>query len=431
VGTPKWYQQITTSYSVSATNYIDTKDTLIFGSPEERVHEINYNMKNGMSHSVPLGTSIKMLKYFILSPGFTFNDKMYYKTVRYTWNDALQKIDTAMITGFQNAFDYGFGTGFTTRIYGMYQFKKGPVAAVRHVMSPSLSFAYRPDFGKPDFGYYKNVQYDTLGRSRDYSIFEGTVYGGPSNGRYGSIGFGINNNLEMKVRTNSDTGDVLKKIQLLESFNITGSYNLLADSMNLSHIAMNGRTRLFDKFDITFGGTFDPYAFDSLNNDYNKYQYDVDRRLARFTSGRIALNFSLNSKTVKTNDKYSAEELDYINKHPEEYVDFDVPVNLTISYMLSYSRKGNAEPSRTQSTSVNGDINLTPKWKVGFNSWYDFTAKQFTSFGINIFRDLHCWEMRFNWIPFGFQESYHFQINVKASVLQDLKLMKKNDFLDR
>jgi hypothetical protein len=425
VGAVKWFQKIGASYSLRATNFVETKDSLIFKK------ESLDKMENGAQHTIPISTSIKMLKYFTLTPSFNYTERWYLETVRHNWDSDSAKVDTVQIRRFNASRDYLFSTGLNTRIYGMYQFNKGKISAIRHVMSPTVAYSYRPDFSNVS-SYYKTVQVDTLGRERLYSIYEQNVYGSPPSGKYGNISFGLDNNIEMKVKANSDSGATVKKLKIFESLRIDGNYNLAADSMKLSTFRVSGRTTLFDKIGINFGGVLDPYAFDTSNVDYDEYQYNINRKLVRLTSANLSFNFSLSPKThQKSGSKYNKQELDYINQHPEEYVDFNVPYNISISYTYSYTKTGDLSPNQTQSASANGDISLTPKWKVGFNSWYDFTDKRFTNFGLNIFRDLHCWEMRLNWVPFGGQESYFFQINVKASILQDLKLMKRRDFYDR
>ena len=421
----KWYQKIGTYYQMQATNYAQTKDSLLF------TKETLDNLRNGIQHSLPISTSFKLLKYISLSPTLSLTDRMYFKTIRYTYNSELQQPDTVEVKRFANAFDYSASASMNTRIYGMFQYKRGPVAAIRHVMSPTIGYSYRPDFGESKYGYYKEVQTDSTGNIQTYSIFQNGVYGYPANGKYGNLSFGLDNNLEMKVRVNSDSGATLKKIKLLESLSIRGNYNLAADSMKLSTFGINGRTTLFEKIGINFGGTLDPYAYDENNADYNRFQYDVNSHWVRLTNVSLSSNFSLAPKN-KSNDtpKRSSDEEEYIRQHPEEYVDFSIPYNVTVSYTYNWSRRGNGPANQSQSASMNGDISITPKWKIGFNSWYDFKAKRFTNFGVNIYRDLHCWEMRLNWVPFGFQESYFFQINVKSAILQDLKLMKRKDYYD-
>jgi hypothetical protein len=408
-----------------ATNYIETKDSLLFRNESLK------QLRNGVQHTIPFSTSFNLFSYLNFSPSINYTERWYFKTTRYSWDADSGKVDQSEVNKFQAARDYQASLGFSTRVYGMYQFKKGPVTALRHVISPGLSFGYRPDFGLEKYGYYKTVQYDSTGRTRKYSIFENTVYGGPSSGPFANLGFSLDNNLEMKVKTSSDTGSSVKKVKLLESLRISGSYNFIADSMKLSVFNVAGRTTLFDRIGLNFGGTLDPYAFDERNVDYNKFMVSDGGRLVRLTHANLSASFSINQQSNKQSDKYSKEELDYINRHPDEYVDFSIPYNLSVSYSYTYTKTGNAASVKTQSASMNGDLSLTPQWKIGFNSWYDITNGRFTNFGVNIYRDLHCWEMRMNWIPFGYQESWNFQINVKASILQDLKLLKKKEFYDR
>ncbi|MFN8142943.1 MAG: putative LPS assembly protein LptD [Bacteroidia bacterium] len=425
VGAQRWFEKIGTSYSLRATNFVQTKDSLLF-----KQSSID-NMQNGIQHSIPISTSFNILSYFTLSPSANYTERWYFKTTEYAWNPELSKIDTLTINKFKAARDYQFSLGLNTRIYGMYQMKKGPVAAVRHVMTPNVSFGYRPDFSEAGYGYFKTVQTDTTGRTQVYSVFQNAVYGGPGGGKFGSLNFSLDNNIEMKVRTHSDTGVVLKKVKLLESLRLGAGYNLIADSMNWSTLSISGRTTLFDRMSINFGGILDPYAFDENNRDYNKFLKDQNGHLFRLTSANISTNFSLSPKKDKKSSRYSKQELDYINQHPEEYVDFEIPYNLSIGYTYSYSKFGNAAKVESQTASINADLNLTPRWKISFNSWYDFQDGRFTNAGVNIYRDLHCWEMRLNWTPFGYLEGYNFQINVKSSILQDLKLLKKKEFYDR
>lgn len=425
-GVQRWYEKIGTSPSLNTINYIETKDTLLF------TENTLSNLKNGLRASIPLSTSFNVLKYINFSPSANFTERLYLKTTQYRWNTETSSVDTFTVEKPQHAYEYNVSAGISTRIYGMYQLSKGPITAIRHVISPTASITYRPDFGEERFGYYKTIQTDTTGKTSTYSIFQNSVYGGPSNGKYANLVFSLDNNLEMKVKTNSDTGAVTKKVKILESLRLGGGYNLLADSMKLSVFNLAARTTLFDKVGINFNSTLDPYAYDSRNIDYDKFQYEVNGHLLRLTSATVSMNFALNrSKKKENSGKYSQEEIDYINQHPEEFVDFDIPYNLSVSYSMNYSKRGGLNKTLSQSASFNGDLSITSQWKVGFNSWYDISDGRFTNMSLNIYRDLHCWEMRMNWIPFGGQESYNFQINVKSSILQDLKLLKKKDFYDR
>lgn len=424
-GAPRWYEKIGMNYTMRATNSIETKDTLLFD--ENSLKE----MRNGFQHVIPVSTSFNAFKYLTVSPTLNYNERWYFKTLNYEWNSDLNQLDTINVNGFKAARDYQVSVGLLTRVYGMFQYAKGPVAALRHVLTPSVSFSYRPDFSDSKYGYYKTVQSDTSGNTLSYSIFQNGIYGGPSAGKFGSIGLSLDNNLEMKVRANSDTGMTLKKIKLMESLRFATSYNMIADSLNWTPLTFNGRTTFANKLIFTFGGVLNPYAYDENNLDYNRFLYDVNGQLFRLTSANAALNFSLTGKGKQKNtSRYTSRELEEIMRNPDYYLDFDVPFNFFVGYNLGYSKRGDLESTLTQSVTFSGDFNLTPAWKIGFNSWYDLEVGKFTSMSTSIYRDLHCWEMRLNWIPFGGQESYTFQINVKSSVLQDLKLIKRKDFFD-
>ena len=407
------------------TNSIDTYDSLLFTSDSK------HRIRNGFQHTVPLSTSFNLFHYFNMSPSLSYTERWYFQTTRYAWNNELNKVDTTYKHGFQTARDYQFSTGMSTRIYGMFQFKNGKIAAIRHVMTPGFSFNYRPDFGEAKYGYYKSVQTDSKGTLATYSIFQNGVFGSPSNGKFGSIGFNLDNNVEMKVRTKSDTGATMKKIKIFESLSLASSYNLIADSMKLSNISLNARTTLFEKIGLKFDCVLDPYAYDLKSRDYNKFLVNETGRLVHLTSISFNVDVSLvPRKKTEVPTNISRQELDEIYAHPENYVDFNIPYNLTVAYTFRYARQGYLNASRVQSVSGNGDVSITPQWKTGFNYTYDIKDGRFTNFGVNIYRDLHCWEMHMNWVPFGAQEGYNFQINVKSSILQDLKLVKKRDFFD-
>jgi lipopolysaccharide assembly outer membrane protein LptD (OstA) len=426
IGRQRWYEKIGFTYNLRGTNYLERKDSLLFR--RESLDEL----RNGIQHQIPLSTAFNVLKFINVSPNFNYTERWYFRTTEYAYNAERGALDTLRINRFRAAREYSAGITAQTRIYGMFQFARGPVAAFRHVITPSAGFSYRPDFSQERYGYFKTVQADTTGRTLTYSVFQNSVFGSPSGGKFGSMNFGLDNNFEMKVRTYSDTGMTLKKIKLLESLRLGASYNLIADSMKWSPLSISGRTTILDRAQITFNGTLNPYAYDENNRYYDHYLRDVTGQLLQLTNAAAAVNFSLLAKRKdKSSSKLSHDELEYINRHPEEYIDFEVPYNLYVGYNYGYSKFGNAPSNTSQAVSLSGDLSMTPRWKVGFNSWYDIEVGRFTNFNLNINRDLHCWEFRFNWVPFGFQESFFFQINVKSSVLQDLKLMKQRTLFDR
>ena len=326
----------------------------------------------------------------------------------------------------------------------MYQFKSKRIKAIRHVLTPSIGLSYRPDFGEEKWGYYKNTQIDTLGNEQTYSIFKNSIYGSPSRGKSGLINFKLYNILDMKVRSLKDTITGTKKVVLIENLTFSTSYNLAADSLKWSKIIISGYTTLFKRLYIRYDTRLDPYIIDSLGRNINKFEWKENKRIARFENSEwnFSLNWNLNPEVFKKkqSDKGTEEELEMINKHPDAYIDFNIPWSLNISYSLkhlsNYHYSGKLKPDSiskniVQTLSFRGDINITPKWKIEFSSGYDFVNKEISYTAIDIYRDLHCWEMTFNWIPFGFRKSYNFGIKVKASVLQDLKLTRKREWFDQ
>lgn len=449
VGKLKWYDNISINYNMTGQNAINTYDTLLLQE------NLASQMRNGIKNTVQISSgSIKLLKNIVWSNNFNFNERWYSQQRLRSWrSDTLYLnegpvydyvgIDT--INGFFAARDFNFSTSLSTILYGMYVYKGGPIKAIRHVMKPSVSFNIRPDFGTQGWGYYKYYQ-DEYGDVVKYSVYDGSIYGTPPDGKAGTFGFRINNNLEMKVRSRKDTITGTKKVVLIEDFSIATAYDIARDSLNLSKLTLSGRTTLFKNLVINYAASFDPYAADSAGRRINKFEWDVNRRLFRPEkhSWRFGFTYKLNSKILSKEKESSVgteQELQDVNENLEGYVDWSVPWNLNISYDLNYNisysyRNGpwdydvTKDQKVVQTLSFSGDVNITSKWKFGFRSGYDFENNELTYTSLDIYRDLHCWEMRFNWIPYGFRQSWNFSINIKSSLLQDLKLDKKKDFRD-
>ncbi len=423
-GASKWYEKIGMSYQANLQNTVQGKDTVFFD------RGFTDRMRYGLQHTVPLSTSVKVLRHFTLSPSVNYSEKWYLKTIRKRWDADSGIVRTDTVDGFRAAREFSASASLNTRIYGMFQFRKGRVMAIRHVMSPSLSFSYRPDLSDPFWKYYREVQSAADGSVASYSVFENAVFGGPGQGLQQVIGFGLDNNLEMKVRKQTDSAEVIKKVKLFESLSIGGSYNLAADSLKLSSIAVNARTTVLDRINLTFGSTFNPYAIDSAGRVYDRYEWAEHRRPARLTGASGSVGFNLLHAPSAKKPKASGDEEEYVLAHPGDYIDLEIPYSLSVNYSLFYARPGNEKATVTQTVNFNGDLSLTPKWKIIFSSGYDLMQKQWSYTSLSFYRDLHCWEMRLNWVPLGGYAYWNFQINVKASVLQDLKLTKKRDYYD-
>lgn len=442
VGAQKWYEKISLSYTNTLSNTISTTEDKMFKS------EMFDNMKIGMKHSVPVSTSLTFLKYITASPSVSYNERWYFKKIMQEWNPeeaAVEKTDT--IPGFYRVYDYSFSTSLTTKLYGMYTFKgKDPaVKAIRHVITPSVSFSYSPDFGNEKYGYYKPVQSNAQGDITYYSPFANEIYGVPSRGESGSISFSLGNTLEMKVRSYADTTGT-KIVKLLESFSISSSYNLLADSMNLSNFSVSARTTLFKTLGINVSATFDPYQVDANGTRINKYLVQSGQ-LARLSSLGFSFGYSFNNTlgadgkgssnglnrapTLAEQDYFARNNISYADQQQylsmQNYYDFSIPWNLSFNYNFSYSNSG-ASRSLTQTMSFNGSINLTNKFGLTFSSGLDLSTMEFTPGTVGLSRDLHCWQMTFNWVPVGFRQSWNFKIAVKSGMLSDLKYEKSSSY---
>ena len=425
-GNEKWYEKIGVSYQANLQNAIQTKDSLLFTSDAFK------NFRNGIQHNIPVSTSLKVLKYFNLTPSFNYTERWYLETIEKKFNNVENVVVTDTVSGYKSARDFSASASMNTRIYGLVQFRNSKITAIRHVMSPTLAFTYHPDFSDPSWKYYKTVQTDSSGTESKYSIFETGIFGGPGQGKAELISLGLDNNLEMKIKKSTDSSDVMKKIKIFESLSIGSSYNVAADSLRWSNIGINGRTTLFDKINLSFGSSYDPYIVDSAGKRLNRSEWKENNRIARLTNANLSIGFNFtHAGKNKTSSKGSDGDLKDIKQHPEEYVSMDVPFNLNVNYSLYYTRSNTGVTETSQTMNFNGDLSLTPKWKIIFSSGYDFKLKDLSYTSLSFYRDLHCWEMRLTWIPMGYQQSYNFQINVKAAILQDLKLVKKNDIYDR
>ncbi|WP_455510131.1 putative LPS assembly protein LptD [Butyricimonas paravirosa] len=426
-GEMKWYDNIGVSYSAELRNSIQTKENKLFKSSFER------DWSNGFKHNIPISLQFKIAKDVTFTPSLNYNGYLNLKTIEKIWIPDTSANGGQFITrdvpGLNYSHDYSASgsIGYTPTIYGMFMFKPGcKVVAIRHMIRPSISASYTPAI-KP-LGNYKKSYFDGE-KEVEYDIHEGLTYRPNTTGgkQSGSISFSLDNNVEMKVRNDKDTtGDEeFKKVKLLESFRLSTSYNPFADSMNFSNISISARTKILNnKVDLNFSGTIDPYAIDTNNVRYNKYH----GKLGRLTNATISTNFSFSADNGQNKEKKN----DLVGGFYDDYVDFDVPWNISISYNLTYSKPSPYKsPTISQIINFSGDLSLTPKWKLTFQSGYDIKNKEVTSTSFSVTRDLHCWEMTFNCMPFGQHQSYNFEIHVRSSLLRDLKLTKRDSWYDR
>ena len=421
VGKQKFYEKIGISYTLNAKNEITAGDSAFSINNSDQLFN---EMKNGVRHTIPLSTSIKAFKHFTVTPAINYTELWYYQSINRSYDDQTKNVITDTLSQFSRGFTGNGSISLTTRLYGMYQYRGKVIKALRHVITPSVGWAYIP---KNNSGLDSYV--DSNNTNIEYSIFENGIYGSTHTVESSLINMSLINNFEMKVRNRKDSLGKAKKIKILENLGFSSNYNMAADSLRWLPVSITGRTNLSKTVSLNFNGLVDPYAIDSSGTRINSSQYNKSGSIGRLTTANLALSFALRSKKVKKKpleSKYGTEEeLEYIRANPYAYIDFNVPWTLNISYNIRYS-KPRYVSDVIQTLNFVGDFNLTEKWKVGFSSGYDLESQDLSYTSIDIYRDLHCWEMRFNWIPFGPRQSYLFTIKVKSPLLQDLKMNRRS-----
>ncbi len=418
--------------------------------------------RKGIRHNIPLATSFKVLNYLTISPAVTIDELWYFEKLKWGLSaDQKSAVVTDTIKGFNTVLNYSGSIGIATRIYGTYFFKrKTGIQAIRHVINPSASMSFQPNFGDPSYGYYQRVDIPGNKNPVYKSVHDGFVYGSSRFGESATISFGINNTLEMKVMGKKDT--VAKKVSLLNTLSISSGYNMRADSFKLAPFSMAANTNVLDnKLNINLSATLDPYKYVTIVSENGGTPREIRTRLfawnptpepagyyvlddgfgiGRITNANMAIGTNLNAKGQKKDadtrakigkaSNISDADKQYLLKNPDMYIDFDIPWNLRINYNVDYSHGVNSPPRVTQAMRLDGDFSLTRQWKVAFNTGYDFQQNEITQTYITVSRDLHCWQVNLSWVPFGKYQSYAFFIGIKSSLLKDLKMNRTRSFYD-
>jgi len=406
----------------------------------------------GGSHNVPITLSLPPLGPVQVGPSVSYQEYWYQNKVNKQWNNTTKKIDTTITKGFFAAREMSWGVSGTTRIFGMIGFgKNSKVQAIRHEIRPSFGFSYHPDMNAKD---HYNLQVDSTGKNFVRpSLYDGNIFSAFSEGKSGAITFGLDNNLQMKVKSRKDTGEAaIKKISLIDVFNINSSYNLLADSFKLNPFSIQFSTNLFDKISISAGGVTMPYLTNSRGDFVDKLVWTKrPLSLGKLTSANISLQTSfkggdkkekLASEKVQQVNPVSGMPLDeyqqesaYISNNPGEFANFNIPWSVSFSYALSYSRTrkidfSGFESSFSQNVNWSGTLGLTKKWQMGMNGYYNITTKELGSLSMYLSREMHCWQMAINMSPIGKYRFFNISISPKSSLLRDLKINRTRYFYD-
>jgi hypothetical protein len=451
----KWYQKITMAYTMQATNRL----TNVPESELFKNETLTKRMQNGIQHQIPVGINFNLFRYFQINGSMNYQDRWYFQSIRQRFARA-DSLVTDTVPGFTRVGNYNLSAGMSTKIYGVVYFKNSKITAIRHVMTPTIGFNYTPDYSGLTRPYNRlavsnaTVPYPVV--YQRYSIYQSSIFGGPQGGKQAGISIGLDNNLEAKLRPRStDTVQQARKIQLLQSLSFNTFYNFAADSFKLSPIGISGHVGLFkDKMNVSFNGTLDPYVtkvYDSIANGQiqpyrrliNRYSWQ-DGKFPKLVSFSFSVSGSLNPAafhpsennnnavanglTLANATPQQRQSLALLNSDPSAYMDFNIPWNLVVNYNFSYTNSY-VSSQRTNTIMLSGDLSITKAWKIQFNTNYDFAAGQLSSAtSFAIYRDLHCWDLSIQWVPFGYFKSYNVTLRVKSAILQALKLSKRNDY---
>jgi len=434
-GKDYWYEQIGTTYSVNLQNRTATN---LDADGNFSTADLIDNMQYGARHNIKAATALRLFnKKVSLTPTYNFTLYNYFEQTRRRYDAISDSVITDTTQLFNTPYSQSFSAGLTTKLYGFYKFasflqgKKKSV--IRHSITPNVNFSYRPNNS-----YQYDYQTNSDGATNSSNLYQTGIYGVPVSGESGRLGFNLINALELKQKDlkNDSTENAFKKTSILDNLTFSSGYDLLKDSFNLDVLRITGRTKLFKNLNTRFNATLDPYSY--TNGARQKiFQTSVNGDLGTITNADFALSLSFASSKGKKDsyksDAGSKQELNAINQNPDAFIDFNVPWNVNLDYKINYNKilgEGIDTFNINQTIGIRGDIRITEKWMINYLTNYDITQKQFSYSSIDIRRDLHCWELAFNWVPFGNLQSYSIQINVKSAMLQDLKLQRRRNWYD-
>ena len=476
VGEERWFEKISMSYSGELRNYITTKENKIMKS------SLVKDWQNGMRHSVPVSATFNLFDYIQITPSINYNERWYTGGERKAWDPAKKQhvvVDT--IRGFKRIYDYNASLSASTKLYGMYTPWKifgDKVKAIRHVLTPSISLNYTPDFSAPRYNFYETYSYkNEYGEDVDYkySPYSSMIFGTAPSGANGGLGFSFKNNVEMKMKDDNDSiGE--RKISLIDDLGISFNYNMMADSMKWNTINSNIRLKLSKNYTLSLNANWEPYlyALDKNNNPVrvNKLRILNGKGFGKLISTGTSFSYSLNQDTfnkwfgkkeegadnnANTNNRLPDDGT--IGQNPNEtgqtrsvfdkggqntgdydrdgYLNNAVQWNLSFNYSVRYGygefdrKQMEYKGKLTHNLGLSGSIQPTKNWNFTFNTDYNFDISRFTNINCSLTRNLHCWSMSASFIPIGPYKSYNFTIRANASLLQDLKYDQRNSPYDR
>ncbi len=463
VGAERWYEKIKISYSGRFQNSLTAKENEFFHK------NLVKDWRNGFSHTVPISATFNVFKYLNITPSITLNDRMYTSKIKQSWDPNASAVVRDTTYSFYNLFDFSASVSMSTKLYGFYKplkFMGDKLQMVRHVITPTVTFSAAPDFGSKFWGYYGNYSYiDAQGVMRDvkYPYFQHGVYGQPNSGRNGMLTYTIANNLEAKVKSDTDSTGY-KKISLIENLTLSQSYNFAADSLRWSNLQTSILLRLTKSFNLNLSATWDVYKY-GLNEYGNPVRINKLRLFHGGGWGRLAstgtsFSYTFNNETFKKlfgrkdkskDDNAKAQpqqgrgqlggedgggqvQGSDVVMRPDGYMKWECPWSLTVNYSLNYGygafdyKKLEYKGKFTHNLSFNGYIRPTKNWNINFSGSYNFDTGKIAYMNCSVSREMHCFVMSASFVPVGPYKSYNFHIAVKSSILSDFKYDKHSSF---
>ncbi|MFN4006007.1 MAG: putative LPS assembly protein LptD [Chitinophagaceae bacterium] len=431
----KWYEKIGVSYNTTVNTQASFFDSTF------SLRKLLDTTQWGMQHNIPITLALPAVGPIILSPNLGFSERWYGTETLLRWNNAANKLDTTINRGFFTAREVTLGINASTRIFGTFNFKKGNVKAIRHEIKPFVGVSYKPDMARKD---HYTVQVNQQGSTQRISRFINSVGGAYGEGRFGGMNFGIDNLFEMKVADKTDsTGKATKKVRLIDGLSINSGYNFLQDSLQLQPFSIQMRSTLWEKVNITATANVDPYRLDALGRRINQL-----RLPGNFTSANLAISTQLQSKKKDDRDDKKRigndatmtpdeqmRQLEYVRQNPAEFVDFNIPWSAQIQFSLNYNRIFNSTLLGFQNVlnanmNLSGDFSLTPKWKFGGNTYFDFKQRRLENLNVFLTREMHCWQMAIS-LSLGQFRSFSITINPKSGILRDLRINRNRFFYNQ
>ncbi len=442
IGKERWYEKMYLSYSGKITNRIDCKEYDLVNASYTK------DWQKGIDHSLPLGISLNVLQHLSITPSANYHERWYFQSVNQSWDQTNNAVVRDTVNGFNRVYDFNTGISFSTKIYGFFTPSRkifgDKIDRIRHVLTPTLSYSFKPDFSSARWGYYSSYARpisttDPTPVDVKYSFYEGTQFGYPSAGKTSAITFSLNNNIEMKVKQKNDTipEGSFKTISLIDAFGVNGGYNFAADSLNWSNFSANLRLKFTESFGLSLSAGFDTYLY-GLNQFGNPTHINTPRwekgKFPRLIGTSTSFGYTINNDTFKKKSTKENSTEEDTKKTADKSDNLKIPFSLGFDYSIQYGysdfnyNKMEYNHAITQNMTFRANLSPTPNWSFNFSAAYNIEQKELTYSSLGIRRSLHCWSMTANVVPFGPYQSYNFLISVNSSLLSDLKYEKQSDY---